>query len=212
MGNSTPPGMKVTTREARLNMRKPWQAKAEGVTAAPKKASRYYPAEDVKQKLNNHHNNSKQTKLKKSISEGSVLILLAGRFKGSRVVFLKQLDSGLLLITGPYGINGVPLRRVPQSYVIGTQTTVDISGVKLPAEVNDDLFKKPQSAKKQKKDEDFYEDGAKKPNTIDESRKALQKTVDTAVLASINKTPMLKQYIASRFSLKNGDKPHLMTF
>merc|ERR1712205_60560 len=103
------PGMKVTTREARLSMRKPWQAKAEGVTAAPKKASRYYPAEDVKQKLNNHHNNSKQTKLKKSISEGSVLILLAGRFKGSRVVFLKQLESGLLLVTGPYQINGVPL-------------------------------------------------------------------------------------------------------
>jgi len=113
---------------------------------------------------------------------------------------------------GPYKLNGVPLRRVPQSYVIGTQTTVDVSGVKLPKEVNDDLFKKPQSAKKQKKDEDFYEDGAKKPSTIDESRKALQKTVDTAVLASINKTPMLKQYIASRFSLKNGDKPHLMTF
>merc|ERR1711985_218487 len=117
-----------------------------------------------------------------------------------------------LSFASPSKLNGVPLRRVPQSYVIGTQTTVDVSGVKLPAEVNDDLFKKPQSAKKQKKDEDFYEDGAKKPNTIDESRKALQKTVDTAVLASINKTPMLKQYIASRFSPKNGDKPHLMTF
>merc|ERR1712078_349501 len=168
------------------------------VSAAPKKAPKYYPAEDVKGKLGNFHNTSKQTKLRKSIQAGTVV--------------LKQLDSGLLLVTGPYKLNGVPLRRVPQSYVIGTQTTVDVSGVKLPAEVNDDLFKKPQSAKKQKKDEDFYEDGAKKPNTIDESRKALQKTVDTAVLASINKTPMLKQYIASRFSLKNGDKPHLMTF
>merc|ERR1712070_865900 len=206
MGGHPANRMKVVSRETRLSMRKPWQAKAAADAAVGKKASRYYPAEDVKQKLNNHHNNNKQTKLKKSISAGSVLILLAGRFKGSRVVFLKQLESGLLLVTGPYQINGVPLRRVPQSYVIGTQTTVDISGVKLPKEVNDDLFKKPQSAKKQKKDEDFYEDGAKKPNTIDESRKALQKTVDTAVLASINKTPMLKQYIASRFSLKNGDK------
>merc|ERR1712072_108645 len=179
---------------------------------APKKAPRYYPAEDVKGKLGNFHNTSKQTKLRKSIQAGTVVIMLAGHFKGCRAVVLKQLDSGLLLVTGPYKLNGVPLRRVPQSYVIATQTTVDVSGVSLPKEVNDDLFKKPQSAKKQKKDEDYYEDGNKKPNTIDESRKALQKTVDTAVLASINKTPMLKQYIASRFSLKNGDKPHLMTF
>merc|ERR1711934_374240 len=177
---------------------------------APKKAPRYYPAEDVKGKLGNHHNTRKQTKLRKSIQAGTVVILLAGHFKGNRVVVLKQLDSGLLLVTGPYKLNGVPLRRVPQSYVIATQTNVDLAGVAVPAEVNDALFKKPKTANK--KDEDgFYGDG-KKENTIDEARKSLQKSVDQVLLKNISKTPLLKQYIASKFSLKKGQKPHEMTF
>merc|ERR1712199_6645 len=196
-----------------LNMpkctKKVWETKAAAPQAAGKKATRYYPAEDVKKKLGNHHNTTKITKLRKNIVPGTVLILLAGRFKGSRVVFLKQLDSGLLLITGPYAVNGVPLRRVPQSYVIGTQTKVDISGLTVPADINDDFFKKPKAPKK-KDDELFFEKD--KESTIDDSRKQLQKDVDAKIVAAIDKTPLLKQYLSSKFSLKKGDKPHQMTF
>merc|ERR1719446_1836498 len=168
---------------------KPLTREAESAT---KKAPRYYPAEDVKKKLGNHHNTTKQTKLRASITPGTVLILLAGHFKGSRVVFLKQLESGLLLITGPYEVNGVPLRRVPQSYVIATATQVDISGVSIPENVNDDLFKKPRQQKK-KDDELFFE--KEKESTIDESRKALQKSVDAGIVAAVGQTELLKEYL-----------------
>merc|ERR1711966_126282 len=198
---TTCPSMKFT--------KKVWETKAAAVKAEPKKATRFYPAEDVKKKLGNHHNTTKQTKLRKTITEGSVLILLAGRYKGQRVVFLKQLESGLLLITGPYKVNGVPLRRVPQSYVIGTATKVDVSGVKLPENVNDAFFKKPKTQKK-KDDELFYE--KEKESTIDDSRKALQDDVDAAIVAAVGKTPLLKEYLSSKFSLKKGDKPHEMSF
>merc|ERR1711998_487333 len=178
--------------------------------SAPKKAPRYYPAEDVKGKLqSNHHNTTKQTKLRASITPGTVVILLAGHFKGKRVVFLKQLESGLMLVTGPYKVNCVPLRRVPQSYVIATATKVNISKVKVPDTVNDAFFQKPKT-KKKKDDELFFE--KEKESTIDDSRKALQSQVDTALVAEISKTPLLKAYIGSKFSLKNGQKPHEMIF
>merc|ERR1712023_507650 len=198
----TCPSMKFT--------KKVWETKAAAVKAEPKKATRYYPAEDVKKKLGNHHNTTKQTKLRANITPGTVLILLAGHFKGQRVVFLKQLDSGLLLITGPYALNGVPLRRVPQSYVIGTSTTVDISSVKVPAEVNDTFFKKPKSAKK-KNDETFFND-KESDKTLDESRKKVQADVDDKLVAQVSKDALLKAYLSSKFSLKNGDKPHEMNF
>merc|ERR1711998_33597 len=189
--------------------KKVWQKEAAPKAAAPKKATRYYPAEDVKKKLGNHHNTTKMTKLRASITPGAVLILLAGRFKGQRVVFLKQLDSGLLLISGPFKVNGVPLRRVPQSYVIATKTVVDISGVSIPAEVTDSLFVKPKSTKK-KSDELFFE--KEKETTIDESRKKLQAAVDDKLIAAVKKTPLLEEYLKAKFSLQKGDLPHKMTF
>ena len=84
---------------------------------------RFYPAEVVPKPLSNRPVH-KPTKLRASITPGTVLILLEGRFKGKRAICLGQLPSGLLLITGPYKLNGIPVRRVGQTYVIATSTKV----------------------------------------------------------------------------------------
>jgi len=171
---------------------------------------KWYPAEDVKKPLNRNFR-PKTAKLRKSITPGTVLIVLSGRFRGKRVVFLKQLDSGLLLVSGPYKVNGVPLRRLNQAYVIATSTQVDISSVKVPARVNDEYFKR-KAAPKKADDEEFFEGDKAKRTPLPVERKEDQQAVDSALMKAISKQSMLKEYLTARFSLKQGQYPHLMQF
>lgn len=59
-------------------------------------------------------------------------------------------------MTGPFKINGVPLRRVNQSYVIATSTKVDISGVNVE-KFDDKYFAKEVAEKKKKGEGEFFE-------------------------------------------------------
>lgn len=103
------------------------------------------------------------TKLRESLQPGTVLILLAGRFRGKRVILLKHLDQGVLLVTGPFKLNGVPLRRVNSRYVIATSKRVDVSGVDSAAieKVSaPEYFTKDKAAEK-KTEEAFFKQGEK---------------------------------------------------
>eukprot|EP00924_Labyrinthula_sp_SR-Ha-C_P013725 snap_masked-scaffold_5-processed-gene-11.24-mRNA-1 protein AED:0.19 eAED:0.19 QI:0/-1/0/1/-1/1/1/0/189 len=187
-----------------------------------KSAIKYYPTEDeVKYK---RRTKTKSTvpqknfiKLKKSLSPGTVLILLAGRYQGKRVVFLKQLDSGLLLVTGPYKVNGVPLRRVNQAYTISTTQKVDIEGLQIPDEVNDSYFTPKKSAKAttdSAKSREFFQQGAvfKYDPEITKKKKAVQDKVDDAIMSNIEEVAFLKEYLKDKFFLRRGEAPHKMAF
>ncbi|KAL8438874.1 hypothetical protein Efla_005354 [Eimeria flavescens] len=156
-------------------------------------------------------------KLRKSITPGTVLILLSSGYRGKRVVCLKQLEpSGLLLVTGPFTVNGVPLRRVNPRYVIATSTKIDVSGVDLKG-ISDAMFKrtnreKNMERKMRTKDDTsmFVQQDAAAQRTLPEERKKLQDQVDKALLAAVNKDQLLKQYLKTRFTLRANMAPHAM--
>jgi len=80
------------------------------------------------------------------------------------VILLKQLREGALLVTGPFKINGVPLRRVNSRYVIATSTKVDISGLDqstLEKIANPEYFARAKKSKKEKGEEAFLKQGEK---------------------------------------------------
>lgn len=180
--------------------------------AGPKKASpaahvgKYYPADDVKTPIKSRKVVN-PPKVRASITPGTVLILLAGRFRGKRVVALKVLASGLVLVSGPFKVNGVPLRRVSPTYVIATSTSVDVSSVDVSS-FDDKYFARAASTE----EEEFFAGDAPKAAIVSDQRKADQKTVDAALLKVVNAVPMLKAYLNAKFTLTNSDRPHAMKF
>ncbi|KAG0620698.1 hypothetical protein M758_4G236400 [Ceratodon purpureus] len=188
----------------------PTHAKAAVAETPAVRAPKFYPADDVAKPL---HKNKviNAPKLRTSITPGTVLILLAGNFKGKRVVFLKQLESGLLLVTGPFKVNGVPLRRVNQAYVIATSTKIDISSVDV-TKYSDAYFKRAVTKAKKGESEFFEAEKEKEEKSLPEEKKEDQKAIDAKLIPLIEAVPEMKTYLSARFSLKSGVKPHELVF
>ncbi|KAF1743520.1 hypothetical protein MXB_2874 [Myxobolus squamalis] len=184
------------------------------VFGTKRRQTRYYSVDD-KRKGSGRKIKRNPTKLRSSIKPGTILVLVSTKYRGKRVVFLKQLVSGLLLVVGPYGINGVPLCRVDQCHVIATSTQLDISNVKIPERIDDNYFRHRKVELKKKikqlKQDIFVEEQEKKsvpnPLHIEDG-----KEIEAQLKCSIDSIPEMKAYLKTPFSISNGVFPHNLAF
>eukprot|EP00392_Amoebophrya_sp_AT5.2_P000057 g57.t1 len=151
---------------------------------------------------------NKPQKLRKSLTPGTVAIALTGQFRGSRVIVLKQLEkSGLLLVTGPYKVNGIPLRRMNARYVIATSTKIDVSGIDTK-KFTDEYFKREDKTKKNKGTAAFMDKSKKTP--LSAEKKSDQAQLDAKLLPKLD--AVTKKYLKSKFALSAGQMAHDLKF
>jgi len=156
-----PHDWKVIPKKTRTNPRapkvQPLGGKEQSTRTVKPKTPRFYPVEKPKRKLPSRKEKHHTPRVRRSLRPGTVVIILSGKFRGKRVVLLKVLKSGLLVVTGPFQVNGVPIRRLNPAYVIATSTKVDLSGFTLDSKFNDEYFARPKSKDKKKAEsEDQY--------------------------------------------------------
>ena len=135
------------------------------------------------------------------------------------------------MVTGPFKVNGVPLRRVNARYVIATSLKVELKGLdsKTIDKVSEKGYFTEGKSKDKKGEEAFFKQGEKpevsilslhtdihglmgclQKKKISSTRAEHQKSVDKALLSTIKKESHLFEYLQSSFSLRNGDRPHEM--
>ena len=67
-------------------------------------------------------------------------------------------------MTGPFKVNGVPLRRVNARYVIATSTKVDLGGIDkstIEKVAKPEYFVREKKSKSEKSEESFFKQGEK---------------------------------------------------
>ncbi|KAF8820533.1 ribosomal protein RPL6 [Cardiosporidium cionae] len=167
-------------------------------------------------------------KTKKAIAKGQ---------KGASAVSTTVTSYGapMLIVAGPSVINGVPMRRMNPRYVIATSTRIDLSNMQEQLETLSTLPSSAFSLSKAEKRKLLKEKSSTKTGTFDDDAslfvtpetvgkkrsfdtpqgqayKDVQRAINKKLSATLKNDDLLKRYLQTDFSLRNGMYPHQMAF
>jgi len=161
----------------------------------------------------------KQVKLRASVTPGTIGILLKGNQRAKRVIFLKQIDSGLLLVCNP--VNQCAPRTIDHKFFLATKMKVDVSGIQIPEEMNHTFFHNKRAERKaylkalRKSSILGGDKPEKKVKALTPEKLAVNKKLEDQLTALIEAHPegaIFKKYMRSLFKLGPRDYPHKMQF
>jgi len=160
----------------------------------------------------------RQLKLRKSLTPGTIGILLRGNHRAKRVVFIRQVDCGLLLVCNP--LTGCPPRTIDHKYFLATKMKLDVSGIKVPEEMTHTYFhnKKAENRAFQKALKKSSILGGDKPvrkaKELTPEKMAINKKLadQVADLIKAHPDPIFVRYMKALFKLGPRDYPHRMLF
>lgn len=118
--------------------------------------------------------------------KGMVVVVLEGVFASKRVVYLKKLDNNLALCTGPKSINGVPLFKIDERYLLATLTVLDIGTNISVDEKNVFLSKRDDHSAPMDADVDA------------------EKETDAAVAKAVKNVEFMKAYLSEPFEIDSS--------
>jgi large subunit ribosomal protein L6e len=130
----------------------------------------------------------------KLLQKGSILILLGKKYNGKKCVFLKYSREGALIVSGPYSINGVPLRRINHKNALQTEININLTGLNIEF-LNDKYFDYLK-----KSDELSSRMQKEKLITLHRIR---QKVIDKFLEKEIKKNFFLEFYLKTKSKIKN---------
>ena len=114
-------------------------------------------------------------------------------------------------MTGPFAINGVPLRRIAQKFVIITSTKIELGNVAGLDDIEDGYFKR-EKVIPDDDDDDSKVNVKPKTKYVVGDRKKTQLKIDNQIQSIIAETKLLKEYLAAYFTLVPGQPPHAIKF
>ena len=151
----------------------------------------------IENKLNFEKSSRKKNKKTFSnLKPGSVLILLSQKLLGKKVILINTTESGLLVVTGPFSLNGISLRRVNKKYTIQSGAKLSEENFISPTLIlnsrlfNDEYFE--TLAKSKSKSFDH-----KKHNFVI-SHRIRQNYIDKFIHEFLKKNFFLKAYLRTR--------------
>lgn len=138
----------------------------------------------------------KNKKTVSNLKPGSVLILLSQKLLGKKVILINTTESGLLVVTGPFSLNGISLRRVNKKYTIQSGANLSEENFNSPTLIlnsrlfNDEYFE--TLAKSKSKSFDH-----KKHNFVI-SHRIRQNYIDKFIYEYLKKDFFIKAYLRTR--------------